>query len=76
MFTQPLNYGFFTVPFLLPPSSLNKVLYHLWQSQQRVRGLRGQAVSVHFFFPRGYFFVPRDDVVVLFAENSELETLN
>ena len=74
MFTQPLNYGFFTVPFLLPPSSLNKVLYHLWQSQ-RVRGLRGQA-DVHFFFPQGYFFVPRDDVVVLFAENSELETLN
>ena len=31
---------------------------------------------VHFFFfPRGYFFVPRDDVVVLFAENSKLETL-
>ena len=31
---------------------------------------------VHFFFfPRGYFFVPSDDVVVLFAENSKLESL-
>ena len=58
MFTQPLNYGFFTVPFLIwhPLSSPNKVLYHLWQSQ-RVRGLRwGQAVHSLLLLPARLFF--------------------
>ena len=60
MFTQPLNYDFFTVPFLIwhPLSSPNKVLYHLWQSQ-RVRGLRwGQAVHslLLFLLPARLFF--------------------
>ena len=79
MFTQPLNYGFFTVPFLiwhpyLPPTKYYIIYGNLRESEDWDEA-RPCIHFFFFFFPRGYFFVPRDDVVVLFAENSKLETL-
>ena len=80
MFTQPLNYDFFTVPFLVwHPLSFSPTKYYIIYGNLRESEDSDEArPCIHFFFfffPRGYFFVPRDDVVVLFAENSELESL-